>query len=108
LEEIAKMENIAKMEAELDQARADFRDSLNQISRRVHAVGLGLPDSSKIVRRNPLAWVGGALTTGYLMGRARRSDEGGFGLILFGGLLGFIVDRINHDFKRERQSSLQR
>ncbi|HLW71054.1 MAG TPA: hypothetical protein VKS22_10575 [Candidatus Binataceae bacterium] len=99
------MEEIAKIEDDLGQAREDLRQTLNQISRKLGAIGVGLHGPERLIRRKPLAWAGGALAAGFLSGAYRRDKPSSLGFVLFGGLLGFAADKILNEFKRKSSTA---
>jgi ElaB/YqjD/DUF883 family membrane-anchored ribosome-binding protein len=64
-------ENLARLERDLNLARESLYQTFDQVHQKVENVGSHLPHPRRVVRRNPMMWVAGAMATGVLAGLSR-------------------------------------
>jgi hypothetical protein len=85
-------DEVAKIESDLDQAREELHQTLEQVNQKVEAVGTELTRPENIHRLAPLVSICLAGAAGLAAGSARNRSRM-FGTFATGLLAGFIIKR---------------
>jgi hypothetical protein len=85
-------DEVAKIENDLDQARTELHQTLEQVNQKVEAVGRWLIQPDSVLRRYPLLSISLAGAVGFATGSASNRSRM-FGAFATGLLAGFITKR---------------
>jgi ElaB/YqjD/DUF883 family membrane-anchored ribosome-binding protein len=85
-------DEVAQIEKDLDQARAELHQTLEQMNQKVEAVGTQLIRPENVLRVNPLLSICLAGAAGVVAGTA-RNRRGKLGAFVAGLIVGFAIRR---------------
>src|SRR5215467_12951253 len=91
----------AQVDLELQQARDDLRETLEQVNHKVEEAEARLRPQA-IVRRNPVAWVLLTGAIGFIAGKDHQSRP--FPWLVIGGLLGAALAAVHQGSDHDRNA----